>query len=290
MAVTDAVVPVAGLGTRLLPTTRSQPKEMLPIVDKPVVQYVVEELVRAGVARVLFVTGRRKRAIEDHFDADPELETGPLIDPRTGLQILYTRQAHPAGLGDALRYGEGLAVDGDGVVVALGDAIVETPASVRRAIVPRLIDAFAQTGAVAAIAVAPVTDELVARYGVAVPASAPSGTDPFEVSDLLEKPSADATDSRFAVMSRYVLGPAVFAALRETAPDASGEVQVADALRIALGRGGRVLAVPLAPGERRHDIGSIEGYCTTFLEYALRDPRFGGPLRARAARMLDERG
>ena len=95
--VTDAVVPVAGLGTRLLPATRSQPKEMLPLVDKPVVQYVLEELVRAGIRRVLFVTGRRKRAIEDHFDADPELDTGPLIDPQIGLELLYTRQPRNGG-------------------------------------------------------------------------------------------------------------------------------------------------------------------------------------------------
>jgi UTP--glucose-1-phosphate uridylyltransferase len=225
VAITDAIVPVAGLGTRLLPATRSQPKEMLPIVDKPVVQCVVEELVRA---------------------------------------------------------------DSEGVVIALEDAIVETPRSVRRAIVPRLIDAFAQTGVAAAIAVAPVADHLVGRYGIAEPTGVPSGTDPFDVADVLEKPSPAATDSRFAVMSRYVLGPAVFAALRETAPDATGEVQVADALRIAIGRGDRVLAVPLAPKERRHDVGSIEGYCTTFFEYALRDPRFGAALRAHAARVLHE--
>ncbi len=289
MAITDALVPVAGLGTRLLPATRSQPKEMLPIVDKPVVQYVVEELVRAGISRVLFVTGRRKRAIEDHFDADPELETGPLLDPRTGLRILYTRQAHPAGLGDALRYGEGLAADGEGVVVALGDAIVETPPSVRRAIVPRLIDAFAPSGVAATIAVAPVPDAFVSRYGIVVPANGASGTDPFEVHGVLEKPTAQTTDSRFAVMGRYVLGPPVFAALRETPPDAGGEVQLADALRIALGRGERVLAVPLAPGERRHDIGSVEGYCRTFVEYALRDPRFGDALRDHAAGLLRDR-
>src|SRR5437763_6145701 len=152
MAITDAVIPVGGLGTRLLPATRSQPKEMLRVVDKPVVQYVVEELVRAGIARVLFVTGRRKRAIEDHFDADPELDTSPLIDPRTGLQILYTRQAKPAGLGDALRYAESFAA-GKGIVAALGDAIIETPASVPRAIVPRLIEAFERTGAGAVLAI-----------------------------------------------------------------------------------------------------------------------------------------
>ena len=132
MPVTDAVIPVAGLGTRLLPATRSQPKEMLPVLDKPVVQYVVEELAASGITRVLFVTGRRKRAIEDHFDADPELGSAPLIDPRTGLQILYTRQARPAGLGDAVCYGAGFAV-GRGVVVALGDAIMEAGPPARRA-------------------------------------------------------------------------------------------------------------------------------------------------------------
>ena len=242
-----------------------------------------------AISRVLFVTGRRKRAIEDHFDADPELETGPLIDPRTGLRILYTRQAHPAGLGDALRYGEGLAAGGGGVVVALGDAIVESPPSVRRAIVPRLIDAFEHSGAAAVVAVAPVTDALVSRYGIVVPATDTAGTDPFEVRDVLEKPTAETTGSRFAVMSRYVVGAPIFAALRDTAPDASGEVQVADALRIALERGERVLGVPLAPGERRHDIGSIEGYCTAFIEYALRDPRFGDALRAHAAGLLHDR-
>src|SRR4030088_3587072 len=114
---------------------------MLPIVNKPVVQFVVEELVRAGIARVLFVTGRRKRAIEDHFDADPELDTSPLIDPRTGLQILYTRQAQAAGLGDAVRSAESLAHE-NGIVVALGDAVIETPPSASRGIVTRLIDEY----------------------------------------------------------------------------------------------------------------------------------------------------
>ena len=285
MAITDAVVPVGGLGTRLLPATRSQPKEMLPVLDKPVVQYVVEELVRAGIGRVLFVTGRRKRAIEDHFDADPELDTGPLIDPRTGLQILYTRQAHPAGLGDALRYAEGFAT-GRGIVAALGDAIIETPASASPGIVPRLIDAFEPSGASAVVAVTEVAPEALSRYGVVIPAGGAPGA-VFDVADVVEKPDPADVESRLAVMGRYVLGPSVFEALRETAPDASGEVQVADALRILLARGERVVAVRLAAGERRHDIGSVAGYCATFLEYALSDPRLGPDLRARAAALLD---
>jgi UTP--glucose-1-phosphate uridylyltransferase len=288
VAITDAVVPVGGLGTRLLPATRSQPKEMLPIVDKPVVQYVVEELVRAGIARVLFVTGRRKRAIEDHFDADPELDTAPLIDPRTGLQILYTRQAHPAGLGDALRYAETLAA-GRGIVAALGDAIIATPSSVPRAIVPRLIEAYEQTGAAAVLAVTPVPDQLVSRYGIVMPGGDGAGADGLvEVGDVIEKPDPGTVDSRLAVMGRYVLGPPAFAALRDTGTDASGEVQLADALRLMLARGERVVAVPLASGERRHDIGAVDSYCAAFLEYALADPRFGTELRALAATLIDE--
>jgi UTP--glucose-1-phosphate uridylyltransferase len=285
MPITDAVIPVAGLGTRLLPATRSQPKEMLPIVDRPVVQYVLEEAVAAGIARVLFVTGRRKRAIEDHFDADPELGSEPLIDPRTGLQILYTRQASPAGLGDALRYGGTLAQD-QGVAVALGDTIIESRRP--RGILRRLIDAYEQRGTVAAIAVERVTDADVPRYGI-VEGDERDGL--IEATRVFEKPSATATASRFAVASRYVLGPAVFEALRSTRAGVGGEVQVADALTELIERGERVVAVPLEPGERRHDIGTVASYCSAFLRYALTDPRFGAELRAEAAELLaTERG
>jgi UTP--glucose-1-phosphate uridylyltransferase len=279
VSVTDAVIPVAGLGTRLLPATRSQPKEMLPVVDRPVVQYVVEELVRAGIARVLFVTGRRKRAIEDHFDADPELGEGPLIDPRTGLQLFYARQPQPSGLGDALRHAESFA-EGRGIVVALGDTIIERRPRPAPGIVERLIEAFSVSGAAAAVAVAPVAPEEVSRYGIVIA----SGD---EVERVLEKPGPDETESRLAIAARYVLGPEVFAALRETRPDASGEVQVADALNQVIAKGGRVVVVPLAEGERRHDIGTPQSYCEVFLEHALRHPRYGPALRARAAALLD---
>lgn len=165
MTITDAVIPVGGLGTRLLPATRSQPKEMLPIVDKPVVQHVVEELAAHGIRRILFVTGRRKRAIEDHFDADSELERalGRATVPANDLQILYTRQPRPAGLGDALRYAQGFAGDG-AVVVALGDAVISRSEG-SPGIVTRLIAAYEAEGASAALAVREVPRELVSRYG-----------------------------------------------------------------------------------------------------------------------------
>jgi UTP--glucose-1-phosphate uridylyltransferase len=281
--ITDAVIPVGGLGTRLLPATRSQPKEMLPLVDKPVVQYVVEELVQAGIARVLFVTGRRKRAIEDHFDADPELDTGPLVDPRTGLQIFYTRQARPAGLGDAVRYAEGFAA-GNPIVVALGDAVIQAAGRPAHGLVLRLIEAFERDGADAAFAVAEVPVEHVSRYGIVVMG------DDRRVDDVVEKPAPDAVASRWAIMGRYVLGPAVFEALRQAPADAGGEVQLTDALARVLRGGGRVVAVPLAAGERRLDIGTPESYCEAFIERALAHPEFGASLRARAAALLDGSG
>jgi UTP--glucose-1-phosphate uridylyltransferase len=250
---------------------------MLPIVDKPVVQYVVEELVRAGISRVLFVTGRRKRAIEDHFDAQPELDSGPLIDPRTGLQILYTRQAHPAGLGDALRYGEAFA-HGAPVVVALGDALIEMPAAAQPGIVPRMIEAYEARGADAVLAVTEVPDAAVSRYGIAI--AAPDQV----ITRVVEKPAPSDTASRTAIMGRYVLGPRVFAALHQIAPGVGGEVQLADALQRVIDAGGRVLAVPLTGGERRHDVGDLRSYCAAFVAYALRDPRVGATVRA----LIDE--
>jgi UTP--glucose-1-phosphate uridylyltransferase len=214
---------------------------------------------------VLFVTGRRKRAIEDHFDADPELGLGPLID---SVELFYTRQARPAGLGDALRHGATFA-GGNPVVVALGDSIIASPT-----ISTRLIEAY--TGDVAAaIAVETVPDEMVHRYGIVVG----DGDDPIEVTRVVEKPAADEVDSRLAVAARYVLGPAVFEALRDTPPDPTGEVQLADALNRVIAGGGRVVALHLADGERRHDIGTVESYCAAFLDFARADPRLGPGLR-----------
>lgn len=273
--ITDAVVPVGGLGTRLLPATRSQPKEMLPLVDKPVVQYVVEELAAAGIERILFVTGRHKRSIEDHFDGDAD----------AGVEIFYTRQPAPRGLGDAIAHARGFVPD-TGVVVALGDAVLDRRDAAGPGIVRRLIEAYEGSGASAALAVAPVPETRVTHYGIVVPASGATTDAPFEAADMIEKPDPARVASRFAVMGRYVIGPDVFDALARTEADASGEIQLTDALRLVMQGGGRVLAVPLAPGERRHDLGTIESYCTAFVEYALRDPRVAPALRA----LLDGRG
>ena len=260
--ITDAIVPVAGLGTRLGPATRSQPKEMLPLIDKPVVQYVAEELAQAGIERILFVTGAHKRAIEDHFD-----------HPDLGVKVLYTRQPRPAGLGDAIRCADGFA--NDGVVVALGDGVIDPPG-----IVPRLIEVFESEGPDVALAVAPAVDEEVSLRGIVV-------TDGEQVTDLLEKPQPAVVSSRTAMVGRYVVCRRLFDALRDLGPDATGEVQLTDGLRRVLADGGRIVAVPLTEGQRRHDIGSLEGYCAAFLEYGLRHPLVGPALRERARALLE---
>ena len=199
------------------------------MVDKPVVQYVVEELVRAGIARVLFVTGRRKRAIEDHFDADPELDSGSADRSAHGLQILYTRQARPAGLGDALRYAASFAGRA-GVVVALGDAIIESPPSAAPGIVPRLIEAYEEPGAAAAIAVqrgARTRRSRVTAIAVGAPADADVRSRSRRGREARSAmPSAAARRSWAATSS----GPRCSRHCARR-PDASGEVQLADALQ-----------------------------------------------------------
>lgn len=291
MAITDAVVPVAGLGTRLLPATKSQPKEMLPVGAKPVVQYVVEELRACGVDRVLFVTGRGKSAIEDHFDDDPELiralrEAGreellaELEFERMGVEFAYTRQRRQRGLGDAILYAERFSGSGP-FIVALGDAIIgrHEPSP----IVARLTAAFEASGAACAIAVQAVPRELAPRYGMV--AGEPDGHH-LRVTGLVEKPAPADAPGDLAVAARYVFSPAIFGALRATPPGHGGEVQLTDAIRRLLDAGEHVVAVTLGPEDRRYDVGTVESYCATFLEFALTDPRYGERLRERAAALL----
>jgi UTP--glucose-1-phosphate uridylyltransferase len=286
----DAVVPVAGLGTRLLPATKSQPKEMLPVVGKPVVQYVVEELAAVGVDRVLFVTGRGKSSIEDHFDPDRELiqtlrTTGreqllaELEYERMGVEFLYTRQADPLGLGDAVLCAERFAAERP-FALALGDSILGRDR--RSAVVRTLAGALDRADADAAIAVERVPSERASLYGIAVPAGGgePGPGDPFPIVELVEKPAAGELPGTLAVAARYVLSPAIFEALRSLRADPSGEIELTEALGALIAAGATVLGVMLPPEERRYDVGTVEGYCRTFLEFALADPRFGERLRA----------
>ena len=293
MSIRNAVIPVAGLGTRLLPATKSQPKEMLPVGKKPIVQYIVEELHLCGVERALFVTGRGKSSIEDHFDDDPDLirtlrETGKedlleeLQYERMGVHFLYTRQRRQRGLGDAVLCAENFT-GAEPFVVALGDSIIgrHKPSL----IVQRLIAAFESHDASCAIAVEEVPMDQVSMYGVVKPAS---GDEVFEITDLVEKPARDAAPSNWAIAGRYVFAPRLFSAIRRTGFDHRGELQLTDAIRLMLREGERVVGVRLPPDEKRYDIGNFESYFETFVEFALTDPVYGEALRKHVMDLLKD--
>jgi UTP--glucose-1-phosphate uridylyltransferase len=291
VSIRKAVIPVAGLGTRLLPATKSQPKEMLPVGKKPIVQYIVEELHLCGLEHVLFVTGRGKSSIEDHFDEDADLirtlrETAredlleELEYERLGVHFLFTRQRRQRGLGDAILCAEHFAGT-EPFVVALGDSIIgrHKPSP----IVQRLIEAFEAHNAACAIAVEEVPAEQVSMYGIVKPATP---TEVFEMADLVEKPKAAEAPSRLAIAGRYVLSPAIFDAIRRTGFDHRGELQLTDAIRLMLREGHRVVGVRLPAEEKRYDIGNFESYFETFVEFALTDPVYGEKLRAFAKELL----
>ena len=287
-----AVVPVAGMGTRLLPATKSQPKEMLPVGRKPVVQYVVEELDRVGVNRLLFITGSGKSSIENHFDLNPELtqtlrEDGKedllseLSFIRAPMQYFYTRQRQLLGLGHAVLCSETFVGD-QPFVVALGDSIIGLNAKSR--IVDRMIDCYFEKKADAVIAFEEVPPEDVFQYGIADPKS---NGDIFEINDLIEKPAVGEAPSNLAIAARYVLSPAIFDALKETKPGVGDEIQLTDAIRLLLQNGGKLYGVRLNKDEKRYDIGNFGSYFQAFTEFALADEKFGHELRTHLKSIID---
>ncbi|HTP08936.1 MAG TPA: UTP--glucose-1-phosphate uridylyltransferase [Anaerolineae bacterium] len=285
MDINIAVVPVAGLGTRLLPATKSQPKEMLPVGRKPVVQYVVEELTRVGMKRFLFITGPGKTSIENHFDLNPELiqllrETGKedlLAEfeyERMPVQYFYTRQRQLLGLGHAVSCAEPFVGD-QPFVVALGDSIIGLHA--QSDVVQRMTECFVRNRAAAVIAFEQVPLSEVHHYGIARPKN---GTgDVFEVADVIEKPNAQEAPSNLAIAARYVFAPSIFAAIKRTKPGKGGEIQLTDAIRLILQDGGKVYGIRLSDDERRFDIGNFEAYFHAFVEFALADEKHGASLR-----------
>lgn len=297
MPVDIAVVPVAGRGTRLLPLTKSQPKEMLPVGRKPVVQYVVEELARCGIGRLLFVTGPGKTAIENHFDIDAELvsnlrETGKeelleeLAFEREDLEYFYTRQRRQLGLGHAVLCAQAV-VGREPFVVALGDSIIGLHA--QSSVVRTMIEHFEGRGADAVIAFERVAPAEVVHYGIAKPRNGRCG-EVFELADLVEKPEVDEAPSDLAVAARYVFGPVIFDYLRRTPPGKGDEIQLTDAVRMLIRDGGKVLGVSLGEDEKRFDIGNFESYFEAFVEFALSDPVYGNGLREKIAELLGAQG
>ena len=280
MKISNAVIPAAGAGTRLLPSTKAQPKEMLPVGRKPLVQYVVEELEAAKVESILFITGRRKRAIEDHFDKDPELRAflskagrEELLDElkyeNTGVKFFYTRQSEQLGLGHAIACARDFVGD-EPFVVALGDSIITGGSGAP--LVRRLMEAYDDTDGGCAIAFQEVPEEATQRYGVAAPAG---DGDVFQVEDLIEKPAPGTAPSNLAIAARYILPPEVFDAIDRTPRGKNDEFQLTDAIRLLMKDGHKVIGVKLTGGERRCDIGNFASYYRTFVDFALADKELG---------------
>jgi UTP--glucose-1-phosphate uridylyltransferase len=293
MPVVDiAVVPVAGLGTRMLPATKSQPKEMLPVGRKPVVQYVFEELTAAGLQRILFVTGPGKTSIENHFDINEELvqmlrEKGKedllaaLEFERAPVQYFYTRQRQALGLGHAVLSARAFVGD-EPFVVALGDSIIGLDR--QSDIVRRMKETFEDKGAAAVIALEEVPRDEVRNYGIVQPRRAVG--DVFELADVVEKPTPAEAPSTLAIAARYVLSPKIFAALDRTRPGVGGEIQLTDAIRKLIHDGGLVYGMVLRPDERRFDIGNFDAYFRAFVEFALADRKHGASLRSFLERLV----
>lgn len=284
MPITKAIVPAAGLGTRLLPATKSQPKEMLPIGRKPVLQHVIEELQDAALNQILIVTGRRKRAIEDHFDRDSVLiaalkasghegDVSKLAYADDKARFFYTRQSVQKGLGHAI----GLAadfVDDENFAVALGDSLISAPKPA--AVLVSMMKSHLSLKAAATVAVESVPELETVHYGiVSLKGAEIAAGHPIAMTDVIEKPTPEKAPSNYAIAARYVFSPQIFDALAETRPDKKGEIQLTDAIKLLIQQGLPVYAWPLRREERRYDIGNFESYFKTFVEYCLADEKYG---------------
>ncbi len=276
-----AVFPAAGLGTRFLPATKAQPKEMLPLVDKPIIQYGVEEATASGVPNIILVTGRGKNAIEDHFDVAVELET--FLEARGKLDQLaeirkisdmvnfaYVRQGEPLGLGHAVLVTRDLVGDEPFAVILADDVIDANPPATRQ-----LIDVFDRLNG-PVLAVERVPRETISSYGVIAPdlAAEPLGDGVYRVRDLVEKPPVEEAPSDLAIIGRYVLTPDIFPALAATKRDRTGEIQLTNGLRELLKT--RPIYACEVKGVR-HDTGNKLGFLKAVVYFALKRPDLAGP-------------
>lgn len=275
--VRKAVIPAAGFGTRFLPATKAMPKEMLPIVDKPTIQYIVEEILASGIQEILIISGHAKRAIEDHFDSSPELEqhlveSGKLkeleeIQKISSIKVHYVRQPYMRGLGDAILCAREF-VDGEPFCVILGDDIVYTgngePA------LKQLMDRYYETGSTV-VGCQVVPEDKVSAYGI-IQGDRTENPDLLKVVDMIEKPSIKEAPSRFAALGRYVITPEVFDILEQTKPGKGGEIQLTDALRV-MAHSSNVYAYNFEG--KRYDTGNKLGFLKATVEFALRREDLG---------------
>jgi len=273
MKIKKAIIPAAGLGTRFLPFTKSSPKEMLPIVDKPSIQYIVEEIVASGIEEILIIIGRNKESIVDFFDHNPELEyllaeknkeeELKMLQAINDMAKVYTvRQKKALGLGHAVLCGKEF-VGNEPFAVVLGDDVVYNP---QEPALAQMIEVYENTGT-SVIGVQPVPKSEVNKYGI-VAGNQLSET-MMTITDMVEKPKIEEAPSNFAILGRYILTPAIFEILEKTGKGAGGEIQLTDGLKTLLSRE-KVTAYAFKG--RRYDVGDKQGYLEATVEYALRNP------------------
>ena len=280
MKVRKAIIPAAGLGTRLLPNTTSIPKEMLPLVDKPVIQYIVEEAVAAGIEKILIITNRGKSPIEDYFDYAPDLEERLIADGKLRdaqivrevadmADVYFVRQKETKGLGHAVWRARSF-VNEEPFAVLLGDDIMlaQTP------VLKQLVTA-AEANNCSAVAVRQVSDELITKYS-SVKLEEQLSERVFRISDMNEKPTLEEKLSNYAILGRYVLTPAIFDILEHTAPGRNNEIQLTDGMK-ELCRREKMCAVDFEG--RRYDTGNLKGYLEAIIDFALKNEEAGDWLR-----------
>ena len=284
MRIRKAVLPVAGLGTRFLPATKAQPKEMLPIVDKPLVQYAVEEVAASGIPMVVFVTGRGKQAIENHFDVSAELEQElagrgkeelrrQMRSISGMLRFAYVRQQNPRGLGDAILTARDLVDEEPFAVLLSDDVMVNEPPCLKQ-----MLKVFERYEC-SVIAIQRVPRQTVSSYGIIrgrLVDESDWGRRLYRIEDMIEKPSSQEAPSNLAVIGRYILTPRIFESLSATTPGAGGEIQLTDGLRRLLTRE-RVYGYVFEG--KRYDAGDKLGFLQATVEIALQRPDLGRPFR-----------
>lgn len=278
--VKKAVIPAAGLGTRFLPATKAMPKEMLPIVDKPTIQFIVDEARKSGIEDIVIVTGKSKRSIEDYYDSNPELEDNlrakhkdemlKLVQETTDVNLYFIRQSHPRGLGDAVLTAKAFVGD-EPFVVMLGDDLMEDKVPLTK----QLMDSYDKTHA-STLAVMKVPHEEVSKYGVINPESE-KAPGLYNVNNFVEKPSPEDAPSDLAIIGRYLLTPEIFDVLEHQKPGKGNEIQLTDAID-TLNKTQRVFAHEFTG--TRHDVGYKFGYLKTTIEYGLEHPDVKDDLRA----------
>ncbi|MFC4652308.1 UTP--glucose-1-phosphate uridylyltransferase GalU [Lactococcus nasutitermitis] len=281
--VRKAVIPAAGLGTRFLPATKAIAKEMLPIVDKPTIQFIVEEALKSGIEDILIVTGKAKRPIEDHFDSNIELEQNlkekgktdllKLVEETTDINLHFIRQSHPNGLGHAVLQAKAFVGD-EPFVVMLGDDLMDIMDKKCVPLTKQLIDDYEKTHA-STIAVMKVPHEDVDKYGVINPEGEVS-KGLYNVAQFVEKPAVEDAPSDLAIIGRYLLTPEIFGILEHQTPGAGNEIQLTDAIE-TLNKTQRVFAHEFTG--KRYDVGDKFGFMETSIEYGLQHPQIKDNLR-----------